>query len=283
MGVEFVIKTMKKRDVDLAVEWAAREGWNPGLHDADCFYQTDPQGFLIGTIDSTPIGCISAVSYQNVFGFIGFYIVAPEYRGKGYGIRLWNAAMNRLDNQNVGLDGVLEQQENYKKSGFRLAYRNIRFESVALKNVSPDKAELIPIQEIPFHKIQEYDRRCFPAERAAFLRAWLRMPGSYGVGIVEKEELQGYGLIRKCRRGYKIGPLFADDLSTAEAIYLDLSSYAEEQEKVYLDIPERNRMALSLAEKYGMQKVFSTERMYTKEEPGIALGKVFGVTTFELG
>ena len=82
-----VISTMNREDVDLAVEWAAREGWNPGWHDAECFFQTDPQGFLIGTIDSRPVGCISAVSYHNVFGFIGFYIVVPEYRGQGYGIR----------------------------------------------------------------------------------------------------------------------------------------------------------------------------------------------------
>ena len=274
---------MNREEVDLAVEWAAREGWNPGLHDADCFFQTDPQGFLIGTIDSTPISCISAVSYQQVFGFIGFYIVAPEYRGKGYGIRLWDAAMKRLGSQNIGLDGVLEQQENYKKSGFKLAYRNIRFESLALKNVSPDKAELISLQEIPFHKIQEYDRQCFPAERTVFLRAWLRMPVAHGVGVVEKGELQGYGLIRRCRRGYKIGPLFAEDPDTAEAIYLNLSSYADEQESIYLDIPERNQAALALAGKYGMQKVFSTARMYTGKEPEIALSKVFGVTTFELG
>ncbi|MBI5605570.1 MAG: GNAT family N-acetyltransferase [Deltaproteobacteria bacterium] len=283
MSSDFVIKTMNREEIDLAMEWAAREGWNPGLHDADCFYQTDPQGFLIGTINSTPIGCISAVSYHHVFGFIGFYIVAPEYRGKGYGIRLWDAAMNRLDNQNVGLDGVLEQQENYKKSGFRLAYGNSRFESLSVKTVSPDRAELRAIQEIPFHKIQEYDRQCFPAERTAFLRAWLRMPEAHGVGVVEKGELQGYGLIRKCRRGYKIGPLFAEDPGTAEAIFLDLSSRAEEKEVVYLDIPERNPAALVLAGKYGMQKVFSTARMYTGKEPEIPLSKVFGVTTFELG
>lgn len=283
MNHEFVIKTMNRGEVDLAVEWAARESWNPGWHDAECFFQTDPQGFLMGIVDSKPIGCISAVSYQNGFGFIGFYMVVPEYRGRGYGIQLWNAAMKRLANQNVGLDGVLEQQKNYKKSGFRLAYSNSRFEAPVMKKGVTDKTELIALREVPFEKIQKYDRQCFPAARTTFLRAWVRMPHAHGAGAVEKGALRGYGLVRKCRRGYKIGPLFADDLQTAEALYLNLSSHAEEREVIYLDIPERNQAGLSLAKKYGMQKVFSTARMYTGKEPEIALNKVFGVTTFELG
>ena len=55
---------------------------------------------------------ISAVRYPEDFGFIGLYIVVPEQRGRGYGIQLWNAAMQRLAGCNIGLDGVIEQQEN---------------------------------------------------------------------------------------------------------------------------------------------------------------------------
>ncbi len=42
------------------------------------------------------IGCISAIAYDNAYGFIGFYIVVPEYRGKGFGLQLWNYSMNYL-------------------------------------------------------------------------------------------------------------------------------------------------------------------------------------------
>ncbi len=84
----FQIRIMTRNDLDIAVSWAAKEGWNPGLHDAECFYQTDPQGYFMGFIDNDPIGCISAVSYGKDFGFLGFYIVKPEYRRKGYGIQI---------------------------------------------------------------------------------------------------------------------------------------------------------------------------------------------------
>ena len=42
-------------ECEIAVEWAALEGWNPGIHDGDSFYSADPKGFLIGLLDDIPI------------------------------------------------------------------------------------------------------------------------------------------------------------------------------------------------------------------------------------
>lgn len=51
--------------MDIAVDWAAEEGWNPGLPDADCYYAADPQGFFIGFLGADPIATISAVRYNQ--------------------------------------------------------------------------------------------------------------------------------------------------------------------------------------------------------------------------
>ena len=107
---QFVVRQMNRFECDVAVEWAAGEGWNPGWHDAEAFFATDPNGFFVGLLDGQPISSISAVAYGADFGFIGFYIVRPEYRGQGYGWQTWQAAMAYLGNRNVGLDGVLAQQ-----------------------------------------------------------------------------------------------------------------------------------------------------------------------------
>ncbi len=97
---------MSRRELDTAIGWAAAEGWNPGVHDGDCFYHADSNGFLMGLLDDEPIGSISAVRYGSSFGFIGYYIVRPEFRGKGYGLRLWNVAMRNLEGRSIGLDAV---------------------------------------------------------------------------------------------------------------------------------------------------------------------------------
>src|SRR5262245_15713886 len=113
----FHVRAMRREEIAFVIDLAAREGWNPGLHDAECFYAADPNGFLVGELEGEPIGCISVVSYASRYGFLGLYIMRPEFRGEGYGIRIWQAGMERLSGHNVGLDGVVAQQSNYAKSG----------------------------------------------------------------------------------------------------------------------------------------------------------------------
>ncbi len=283
MSKEFIIRNMTEEEIkSIAIEWAAEEGWNPGLYDASCFYAADPKGFFIGLLDNDPISCISAVAYDKTFGFVGFYIVIPPYRGKGYGLKTWDAAMAYLNTQNIGLDGVIEQQENYKKSGFELVYSNIRYEGTA-RRTDKHFPEIVPLSGVSFDDIARYDTALFPAPRHQFLKLWLTQPESIALAALHDKQVVGYGVIRKCRIGYKIGPLFADNNDIANKLYLALCHFVEPGIKVYLDVPEVNKTAVELAESYGMQKVFGTARMYTKSQPDIDVNKIFSVSTFELG
>lgn len=276
---KFTIRPMGRGDIHLAVEWAALEGWNPGLKDAETFYQTDPNGFFLGELNGEPIGCISAVSYDENFGFIGFYIVKPQDRGQGYGLQLWQAAMTYLGNRNIGLDGVVAQQENYQKSGFKLAYRNIRYQG---KGGGTASTNTIPLSSIPFEQLLAYDRHLFPVARPQFLQDWIHQPESIALGVLNNAQLAGYGVLRPCQIGYKIGPLFANNDLIAEEIFNAL--VAEKVDApIFLDLPEPNPAALALAQHYQMNPVFETARMYTQTTPNIPLDQVFGITTFELG
>jgi GNAT superfamily N-acetyltransferase len=280
---QYIIRNMTKDEVEsVAVEWAAKEGWNPGLHDTPCFYATDPKGFFVGLLGDEPISCISAVAYDQDFAFLGFYIVKPEHRGQGYGLKIWNAAIAYLQTQNIGLDGVVEQQANYKKSGFELTYSNIRYEGTA-KLTTEQFPEVVPLSEVSFNDIAQYDTDLFPVPRPRFLQCWVKQPESLALAALQDGKVAGYSVIRKCRTGYKIGPLFADTKDVANKLFLALSNFVEPGTKIYLDTPEVNQAAVQLAESHGMQKVFGTARMYTKSQPDIDLNKVFGVTTFELG
>ena len=157
----YTIRPMTRPEIDLAVDWAAAEGWNPGLHDAGSFFAADPEGFLVGLLDGEPVATISAVRYGSGFGFVGFYIVRPSHRGQGYGLRLWNAAMQRLADRTVGLDGVVAQQHNYRQSGFVLAWNNARYEGVG-GGVVPADAAIVPLSAVPFDALCAYDRAFFP-------------------------------------------------------------------------------------------------------------------------
>ncbi|KDM90226.1 GNAT family N-acetyltransferase [Photobacterium galatheae] len=277
-----MIRPMHREEVDIAVEWAAQEGWNPGVNDAACYATADPTGFLIGFLGEEPIATISAIRYDDTFGFIGFYIVKPEYRGKGYGIQIWHAALKYLEGCNIGLDGVVEQQANYQKSGFQLAYSNLRYEGVGGSDVQADAA-VVPLSDLSPEVIEAYERPFFPVQRPLFLQAWLNQPHSHALGIMKNDQLAGYGVIRRCQNGYKIGPLYADNTELAERLFLALKSRAASSQPVFLDVPEVNTAAVALAEKYGMTVSFGTARMYTQKAPELPLDRLFGVTSFEIG
>lgn len=273
---------MTRNEIDLAMNWAAAEGWNPGVYDAACFYAADPEGFLVGELSREPVASISVVKYGNSFGFLGFYIVKPPFRGNGYGLKIWKAGLEQMKGRNIGLDGVVAQQDNYRKSGFKLAYRNIRYEGTG-GGPTPDFPDIIPLSPALWDRVLEYDRPLFPENRNTFLQAWLRQPESITLGVLKNGRLAGYGMIRVCRSGYKIGPLFADDPELAERLFISLKSQIPTGSPIYLDVPEVNTAAVFLAEKYEMKVVFETARMYTGSFPDLPFSRLFGVTSFELG
>jgi GNAT superfamily N-acetyltransferase len=277
----FTIRTMRPDEIPLAVEWAAAEGWNPGLADAACFASVDPEGFFIAELDDAAAATVSCVNYSARFAFLGFYIVRPDLRGRGFGLRIWNAAIAHAGPRVIGLDGVTAQQDNYRKSGFALAYANVRYGGPVAAPDAP-RADVIALSDVPMADVEADDATVFPAPRSAFLRAWIGAPGHTGCAIVRDGRLAGWGVIRPCRKGFKIGPLVADDRATAEAVLSTLLARVGGGE-IFLDVPSINREAIALAQDFGLAPVFETARMYTGAIPPLRLERVFGVTSFELG
>lgn len=276
---QYLVRPMRREELDFALNLAADEGWNPGRYDAAAFWAADPEGFFIGELDGEPVGCISAVAYGEGFGFVGLYIVRPEFRGQGLGMQLWQQAMDYLRGRNVGLDGVVAQQANYAKSGFQAAFRSIRFQGVG---GGRRHESAVDIAEVDRKALRAYDRQCFPEDREFFLDAWLNAPGSYALAWLEDGHLAGYGVIRPCLEGFKIGPLFADNRTAAAGLFDALCAKAGSG-PVFLDVAETHAQAVALAEARGMHRVFETARMYTRGEPDIDASRIWGVTSFELG
>jgi len=278
---DLTIRVMTRQDLDLAIDWAAAEGWNPGLNDAECFHAADPAGFLMGCLGDEPIASISVVRYGGAFGFLGLYIVRPDRRGRGFGHRLWQAGMDRLQDRIVGLDGVVAQQENYRRSGFILAHRNVRFGGTPQVD-TPQDAGLRRMTPEIVDAVLAYDRPFFPAPRETFLRCWLSPDARHAIALVEDGLVRGYGVIRACRSGSKIGPLFADGEREADLLFRALAVEAKGG-AVFLDLPEPNQAAIRLATRHGLSPVFETARMYRGERPDLPLSRTYGISTFELG
>ena len=279
------IRLMTRDELDTLVDWAACEGWNPGLDDADVFWATDPEGFVAFEIEGELIGGGSIVAYEKKYGFIGLFIVRPEYRGHGLGDHLWHECNRRLlarldADAAIGLDGVFNMQDYYARGGFCFVCRDLRFEGVGMDLTQPKG--IIDARTLPFERIDAYDQRHFPATRSRFLQGWIHRPGGHALAVVDGGEIRGYTVMRPCRIGHKIGPLFAANADVAESLLVAVASRVP-GEPIFLDVPEINRDALALVARYGMSEVFGCARMVLGPIPRLPDAEIFGVTTFELG
>ena len=279
------LRLMRRDELATLISWAAEEGWNPGLQDAELFWLTDPEAFIAAESQGELVGGGAITSYGGEFGFMGLFIVHPGWRGRGIGGRLWHARVQLLRSRlrpgaSIGMDGVFAMRDWYARGGFSFSHRSIRYQTRGQPAVADGR--VVPVSEVAIDRLLAYDRRCFPAPREDFVRRWLAQAGGLALAAVERDEVRGYGVIRRCHEGAKIGPLFADDAGVAEALFASLAAHVPD-EPVFIDVPEVNAWAMSLAARREMRQVFGCARMYLGPEPRIDISRVYGITTFELG
>jgi len=286
MSQSFTIKPASVEEFQTAIDWAASEGWNPGLEDLATFHNADPEGFLMGWVDGNPVSSISVVRYGTNFGFLGFYIVHPDHRGGGLGMATWEAGMTHLKGRSIALDGVVDQQDNYRKSGFNYVARNIRFTGTPIVKIdSANDIQIRPVKHDDLAALYKLDEKCFPTPRTDFIHDWCMMDNAKTrktfVAVV-KDQVCGFGTIRECEKGYKIGPLFCETFEAANALFNVLASLSKGKE-ISLDVSELNSSAIELASKAGLSPVFETARMVRGEPVSIDWSHVYGIASFELG
>lgn len=282
MGERYSMRRMRRPELDLVVQWAAGEGWNPGLHDAEAFFAADPAGFFVGELDGEVVASISVVSYDTSYAFLGFYIVRPDVRGRGLGFRLWEYALGQSQARTIGLDGVVAQIPAYERAGFKLSHRNVRFVTES-RGAGSAEASARPIEPADLPAVIEYDRRVFGAPRESFVSSWLTQAGVHARLSTHAGSVTGYGAIRPATEGFRIGPLFADSPTVAAELLSDLLDDVPPGVQVAIDVPSVNDNAMQFVSARQMRPEFETARMYLGRVPDLSMRDVYGVTSFELG
>ncbi|MBL1078350.1 GNAT family N-acetyltransferase [Nocardia sp. 2] len=277
---DLVIDRATPTEWSAVTEWAAGEGWNPGAGDAAAFFAQDSDGFFLGRIGGEPVSAISVVNYGSDYAFLGFYLVRADLRGHGLGLATWRAGLAHAGGRVVGLDGVPDQQDNYRRSGFELAYRSARFAGVP--QLPPADRTVRPMAPDDAVAVYRYDSACLPADRPEFLAEWLSGAGRHTIVRVVDGELTGFAQVRPARDGLRVGPLFADEVDDARQLLSALGDFAPGT-PLAIDVPLRNEPAVKLMAEAGLSPSFETARMYTGRVRIHHQDKVFGVTSLELG
>lgn len=261
------------------LDWAALEGWNPGLDDAAAFFAADPGGFFVAVDDTgSLLAAISVVNHNDRFAFLGLYIVRPACRGQGIGLGLWRHAIAHAGARTIGLDGVEAQQHNYAASGFGHAGGTTRFSgSLAGARDAAIRAATAP----DIQPLIEREAAASGAAKPDYLRAWFTQTAQRKTLVLDAGDTgPGFCTVRACRSGAKIGPLCADDADTAHRLILQAATLY--QGDITIDVPETATSLAELCRALHLSPGFRTARMYrgtfrAQSHPN------FAVASLELG
>lgn len=283
-----VLRAAALADVEMMLDWAAAEGWNPGLDDAAAFLAADPEGFFIAELAGRAAASISVVNHGRDFAFLGFYICRPENRGQGIGLRLWEHALAHAGARTVGLDGVAAQEANYARSGFVRAGATLRMEGMLAPRADPRIAVAAPQDMATLVRL---DAAANGFARPRFLEAWLApTPNRRSVVLRRGGEIAGFATLRCCRAGIKAGPVIApgeaDVLALVRAgldgLAVGAPGASGAPGPVILDVPSENRGLLDALGQRGFAESFATARMYRGKAPR-PTGDLGAIATMELG
>lgn len=285
------IRPLERDDITAVTDWARREGFTPGAGDVAIYRHTDRQGIWMGWLGSERVGCITGVRYTADYGFLGLYLVRPEWRGRGYGLQLWRHAMEHLaDLPCIGLEAAIDRVDDYARWGFVPATPTTRWQIISDGEMgSPLETEgwqLLSGDAIPERAVQCFDAQREPSPRPHFLSQWLHHPAGDVLALVDAEGVcHGFGRIRPCLllhgEGWRIGPLMAETVQAASQLLQGLLH--RHAGVVLIDAPGGNAMAAPLLKSLQFRAIGTTVRMYRGALPSVSLRDVYGLACLELG
>lgn len=274
------VRRMSLAELHQIIDWAAEEGWNPGLEDAAAFYAADPDGFFLNEVNGRPVAAVSVVNHSDKFAFLGLYLCRPEFRGLGYGLEVWRAGVAHAGNRCIGLDGVPDQQANYAQSGFSRQGRTVRYRGIVERRL---EVAIRPASGADISAIYAQDTAANGFCRIDFAAAWFQQTKTRQTLLLGQDEATcAFATYRMCREGVKIGPLHAD---TADRVKALLASVPEPfgDGPIMIDVPESAELLTKLLKEMGFEPIFETARMYTTTPQCGSKPPYFSIASMELG
>ena len=294
---DFVVRrlTTPQEVRDIMISRAAAEGWYPGTHDHISYFAADSNGYFVGELNGKPISCLSVVKHTRYIAYLGMGIIDREHIGKGYGKIMWNAAMPTIDDTyNCIMDCTTETIGIGLCTGFHLEWYQQCFNftvprNLSLEAIGVDDANIVPLSQLLFPAILQYDTEVNDYPRPLFLEKWVFAPNCFcSVATDNKGDVVGYGVVRRTvgKVGWRIAPLYADNSDIARMVYHDMCiKVAAVDPNALMTVDASygknfNPNSLKLVKELQGRQTFTLYRLYTKGAPPKTLfHKIFVVTS----
>jgi GNAT superfamily N-acetyltransferase len=216
------VRPLTASDLDAALTLSSSAGWNQRIDDWRMLLTIAPHGSFAALDADRLVGTAIGIDYGG-FGWIAMMLVYPEYRGRGLGKQLLEAAMDAVPpDRPIRLDATPMGRPLYQRYGFEdevSLTRQIAAASserkAAVVGTSFTVRALAPDE---LAGLATRDRDVFGGDRHAVLR-WLHdATPHYAFAVGDGPNDVQYILGRSGRLFEQIGPVVAADVTAAQAL-----------------------------------------------------------------
>ena len=156
--------------------------------------------------------------------YIGVFITAANYRGKGIGTVVLKQVLNTLQGRNIILDSVPVRQDFYRKHGFQSSNTVLSLIRATVKPLidfeDPAKIQIQPIGETNIDAVLKYDMSVSLIDRSDHLVDWVMPISGQSLAAFREGVCVGYICVRyeDGRNIHRVQPLYADTPHIARAL-----------------------------------------------------------------
>lgn len=244
------VRLMTRCDLPLGMRLKEQAGWNQT--EADWLRQLDlePAGCFVAEWDGIARGTACTCVFGSV-AWIATLLVDEPFRRRGIGTALLKHALEYLDRRairTVRLDATPLGQSLYERLGFVPQFPLARFEGVLPPSPAMDGVRSLRPEEAM--DILGFDQRVTATERGKLLiRLVMERPETLRA-VHQSGRLAGFLMSRPGACATQIGPCLAEP--AAGALLLADAWHRYAGQRVYVDIPTQNTLAMAVAQAHGL-------------------------------
>ncbi|XP_065920358.1 holothin acyltransferase-like [Dysidea avara] len=299
---------LTQEDIETLVKWTTDAGWDPHVRPSDISHMYGGPPYLnakifFGFLDGKRIGHVALITVGNstdVMEYITMFIMDKPLRGKGYGLKIWNAMWECRDTSaNTYLDAVTKMSSNYESMGLNIVEWDNReyiipLSAIAVKYKMTERIGNVltkPLSEVELDKIVEYDAMVYGIRRPVLIKKWTAVPESFTwVGVNEKGDVVGCITIREGadKQDAIVGPLFSDNLEIAKKLmYIAAQTMSSQTSsknlRILMCVQTRESNAIQMIESdFGVKCCANFLRMCSKKSK-VDISKIISIHSLGYG
>lgn len=214
----------------------------------------------------------------------GYMLVNAQFYRSGVASDILKNMNKWYGNINLGCNMLPMIQQAYKKGVGRSLFESYKINALTItRKIWPPKEHftfegqiIVHTREQSLLPLQKYDLKIHGFERSEYLRKHIEGPGTETHIAMNDCFHIGYGCLKQLDRNtYRLGPLFADSLEVAEALYHSITRNLPKNANLQVALPEQSNLYKTVYQDAMILQNFKCTRAYNNEVHPLELTKVF--------